>query len=162
MHSTDPVTRRSSFQSGSPAIRPRYPNIKDLQDQAALLNVNESTSVSLIPPPLKVATGPNTHLQTQLDTLLSTASEAIGQARDLADDDKSDKAYVQYLRASEITINVIPHHPNYKTAITQHPGWYKEFAGLMMVCFNISVLIRMVMCASLQIKDKTDATLGIL
>ncbi|KAJ6095698.1 hypothetical protein N7486_006444 [Penicillium sp. IBT 16267x] len=111
MHSTDPVTRRSSFQSGSPATRPRYPNIKDLQDQAALLNVNESTS---------------------LDTLLSTASEAIAQARHLADDDKSDKAYVQYLRASEITINVIPHHPDYKTAITQRPGWYKEFAGLMM------------------------------
>ncbi|KAJ5650697.1 uncharacterized protein N7484_004420 [Penicillium longicatenatum] len=111
MHSADPVTRRRSFQSGSPATRPRFPNIKDLQDQAALLNVNEDTS---------------------LDTLLSTASEAIRKARDLADDDKSDKAYVQYLRASEITINVIPHHPNYKTAITQRPGWYKEFAALMM------------------------------
>ncbi|KAJ5759247.1 hypothetical protein N7520_006403 [Penicillium odoratum] len=110
MHSTDPVTRLGSFQNGSLATRPRYPNIKDLQDQAALLDVNETTS---------------------LETLLSKASEAIGQARDLADDDKSDKAYVQYLRASEITINVIPHHPNYKT-ISERPEWYKEFAGLMM------------------------------
>lgn len=49
------------------------------------------------------------------------------------DDNESDQAYVQYLRASEITVNTIPHHPEYRTTITQRPGWYKDFAGLMMV-----------------------------
>ncbi|KAJ5093446.1 hypothetical protein N7456_009307 [Penicillium angulare] len=111
MHSTSEGTRLGSHQNGNTPPQPRYPNIKDLQDQAALLNVNENTS---------------------LDILLRTASDAIGYAKTLANEERSDEAYVQYLRASEITINVIPHHPDYRTTITQRPGWYKEFAGLMM------------------------------
>lgn len=46
-------------------------------------------------------------------------------------DDYPDKAYIQYLRASEITINLIPHHPAYRTTAVQRPDWYKEFADLM-------------------------------
>jgi ubiquitin carboxyl-terminal hydrolase 8 len=61
---------------------------------------------------------------------LPTAADAIEKARSLADDDYNDKAYVQYLRASEITINLIPHHPDYRTA-SQRPDWYKEFADLL-------------------------------
>lgn len=48
MHSNGQVSRPSSHQSGmSPLSRPRFPNIKDLQDQAALLNVNDNTPVSI-------------------------------------------------------------------------------------------------------------------
>ncbi|KAE8354693.1 ubiquitin C-terminal hydrolase [Aspergillus coremiiformis] len=90
---------------------PRFPNIKDLQDQAAALDVNENSSLSV---------------------LLSRAQDAIQQARNFADDDQPDKAYVQYLRASEITINIIPHHPDYRTTASQRMGWYKQFADLMM------------------------------
>lgn len=61
---------------------------------------------------------------------MPTAADAIEKARSLADDDYNDKAYVQYLRASEITINLIPHHPDYRTA-SQRPDWYKEFADLL-------------------------------
>jgi ubiquitin carboxyl-terminal hydrolase 8 len=61
---------------------------------------------------------------------LRTASEAIERAKDL-DEREPDRAYIQYLRASEITINIIPHHWQYKTTITERPGWYKEFADLM-------------------------------
>ncbi|KAG2417585.1 hypothetical protein HFD88_008804 [Aspergillus terreus] len=105
-----------SYQNSSRASpigsrRPRFPNIKDLQDQAAALDVSETSS---------------------LDELLGKAREAIGKARDYADNDEPDKAYVQYLRASEITINVIPHHPDYRTTVTQRPSWYKQFADLMM------------------------------
>ncbi|KAJ5959647.1 uncharacterized protein N7479_006797 [Penicillium vulpinum] len=92
-----------------PPRRPRFPNIKDLQDQAAALDVNDTTP---------------------LDILLPTAADAIERARNLADDNYNDKAYVQYLRASEITINIIPHHPDYRTA-SQRPNWYKEFADLV-------------------------------
>lgn len=46
-------------------------------------------------------------------------------------EDYPDKAYIQYLRASEITINIIPHHPDYRTTSTQHPEWYKRFTDLM-------------------------------
>ncbi|KAF5863737.1 ubiquitin-specific protease doa4 [Aspergillus alliaceus] len=90
---------------------PQFPNIKDLQDQAAALDINETSSLNI---------------------LLSRAQDAIEQARNFADNDQPDKAYVQYLRASEITINIIPHHPEYRTTASQRSGWYKQFADLMM------------------------------
>ncbi|KAJ5105421.1 hypothetical protein NUU61_002768 [Penicillium alfredii] len=112
MKSNGPGSSPDSFPNGTPTLsrRARFPNIKDLQDQAAGLNVNDTTSPSV---------------------LLKTAAEAIEQAKYLVDG-QPDKAYVQYLRASEITVNTIPHHPEYRTTITQRPGWYKEFADLMM------------------------------
>ncbi|KAJ5991280.1 hypothetical protein N7522_011487 [Penicillium canescens] len=110
MHSTQ-VSRPDYPNGTSIPHRSRFPNIKDLQDQAASLNVNDSTP---------------------LNQLLRTASEAIEQAITLVEDNYPDKAYIQYLRASEITINIIPHHPDYRTTVNQRPGWYKEFADLMM------------------------------
>ena len=74
----------------------------------------------------------------QLTILLSTAGEAIKRAGDYADMEQLDKAYVQYLKASEITINTIPHHAGYRDAINHRPGWYKQFADLLMVCFPFS------------------------
>lgn len=113
MNSSGQVNRPDAYPKGTspliPPRRPRFPNIKDLQDQAAALNVNDTTPLSI---------------------LLPTAADAIEKARNLADDDFNDKAYVQYLRASEITINLIPHHPDYRTA-SQRPDWYKEFADLV-------------------------------
>lgn len=78
--------------------------------------------------------------------LLKTAGEAIKQAIDFADTDQLDKAYVEYLRASEITINTIPHHADYRDTVNQRPAWYKEFADLMMVrrafiCFLYLLLL---------------------
>ncbi|PYH91942.1 ubiquitin C-terminal hydrolase [Aspergillus ellipticus CBS 707.79] len=89
----------------------RFPNIKDLQDEAAALDLSEDSSLSI---------------------LLERGQVAIDQARALADSDELDSAYVQYLRASEITINIIPHHPDYRVTANQRPGWYKRFADLMM------------------------------
>ncbi|KAJ6135186.1 hypothetical protein N7512_000346 [Penicillium capsulatum] len=110
MHSNG-ITRPASYQNGTrPPPHPRFPNIKDLQDQAALLNVNDATPI---------------------DVLLTTATQAVEKAKDLSDEDISDQAYVHYLRASEITINIIPNHPAYST-ISQHPAWHREFASLMM------------------------------
>ncbi|CAG8877671.1 unnamed protein product [Penicillium nalgiovense] len=113
VNSSGKVNRPDSYPKAKtpliPPRRPRFPNIKDLQDQAAALNVNDTTPLNI---------------------LLPTAADAIEKARSLADDDYNDKAYVQYLRASEITINLIPHHPDYRTA-SQRPDWYKEFADLL-------------------------------
>lgn len=69
----------------------------------------------------------------QIDVLVRTAAAALEQAKILTDSDDSDKAYVHYLRASEITINLIPHHPEYRAIQTRSPELYKEFAALMMV-----------------------------
>ncbi|KAJ5899576.1 hypothetical protein N7495_004320 [Penicillium taxi] len=113
MHSHGQATRPISYHSGTSSVpRPRFPNIKDLQDQAALLSTSENLSI---------------------DVLMRIAYEAIQQAKRLADDEESDRAYVEYLRASEITINLIPHHPDYRTITTQRPGFYNEFATLMRV-----------------------------
>ncbi|KAL3460459.1 hypothetical protein BJX64DRAFT_263141 [Aspergillus heterothallicus] len=90
---------------------PRFPNIKDLQDEAAALNVNENTP---------------------LPDLLNTAHDAITKFRGFAENNQLDKAYVQYVRASEITINLIPNHRDYRTAASQFPGWHKQFQDLMM------------------------------
>jgi hypothetical protein len=46
LHSKGQVTGLDSYQNGNGITRPIFPNIKDLQDQAALLNVNETTPVS--------------------------------------------------------------------------------------------------------------------
>lgn len=70
--------------------------------------------------------------QVQLTDLLTTAQDAITKFKVFADSDQIDKAYVQYVRASEITINLIPQHPQYRTATSQIPGWHRHFSDLMM------------------------------
>ena len=73
----------------------------------------------------------------QLSALLRTARGAIERARDFADADQPDKAYVEYLRAFEVTVNTIPHHADYSVMAKRWPGLYKEFADLMMVCIAL-------------------------
>ncbi|KAJ5129686.1 uncharacterized protein N7515_005725 [Penicillium bovifimosum] len=112
MHASGQIREPDSYTKGhspTPPRRPRFPNIKDLQDQAAALNVNETTP---------------------LPDLLATAADAIEKAKKLLNDNYTDKAYVQYLRASEITVNLIPHHSDYRN-ISQHSERYKEFADLL-------------------------------
>lgn len=72
----------------------------------------------------------------QITVLLHKAQEAIEQSIDFADKDQPDRAYVRYLRASEITVNLIPKHREYKDAVNERPGWHKEFADLMMVSWT--------------------------
>lgn len=69
----------------------------------------------------------------QLNDLLKRAREAVQRFRALLDKDQLDAAYVEYLRASEITVNIIPRHPDYRLAINQRPGWYDQFSDLMLV-----------------------------
>ncbi|KAI2794415.1 hypothetical protein POX_a01014 [Penicillium oxalicum] len=112
MQTISPSMRPATGGSGTrPTLQPRFPNIKDLQDQVALLNVNEHTSI---------------------ETLLETAAGAFQRAKTLADGVDIDKAYVQYLWASEIIINLVPHHPDYHMIQTRTPELYKQFAALMM------------------------------
>ncbi|KAF7719848.1 Ubiquitin carboxyl-terminal hydrolase [Penicillium ucsense] len=112
VHTTSPSIRPDSGGGGTrPVPPPRFPNIKDLQDQAALLNVSEHSSI---------------------EDLLGVAAAAFQQSRVLADGVDIDRAYIQYLRASEITINLIPQHPGYPTIQARTPELYKQFAALMM------------------------------
>lgn len=74
--------------------------------------------------------GPTAYECTQLDDLLRSASQALEHSKVYLDNDMSGKAYVQYLRASEITVNSIPHHADYETYANQS-AWYNEFKMLM-------------------------------
>ncbi|KAJ6160902.1 hypothetical protein N7470_004298 [Penicillium chermesinum] len=130
MESTSAAFALSSLQNGSFPQRPRYPHIKDLQDQATLLSVQNSASVSRYNHPWGTCGRAYTKQNAQLDELLRTASDALEQSKLLVDSDMSDKAYVQYLCASEITVNTIPHHPDYETYANQ-PVWYNDFKMLM-------------------------------
>jgi ubiquitin carboxyl-terminal hydrolase 8 len=51
----------------------------------------------------------------------------------MIDQDQGGMAYVQYLRASEITVNTIPRHVDYRVAASQHTDWYEQFSELMLV-----------------------------
>ncbi|BAE57476.1 unnamed protein product [Aspergillus oryzae RIB40] len=136
-HPGGQISRPDSLSSSNHATpagyqSPRFSNIKDLQDEAAALDVNEDSSVCYptqdsVKHPGKIANS------LQLNLLLNRAQDAIENARRFADNDQPDKAYVQYLRASEITINIIPHHPDYRTTASQRSDWYKQFANLMML-----------------------------
>ncbi|GMG32181.1 unnamed protein product [Aspergillus oryzae] len=146
-HPGGQISRPDSLSSSNHATpagyqSPRFSNIKDLQDEAAALDVNEDSSVCYptqdsVKHPGKIANS------LQLNLLLNRAQDAIENARRFADNDQPDKAYVQYLRASEITINIIPHHPDYRTTASQRSDWYKQFADLMMVWIPV-VFIQLV------------------
>lgn len=55
------------------------------------------------------------------------------QCKTLIDQEQLGMAYVQYLRASEITVNIIPRHSDYRSTVHQRPGWYDQFSDLMLV-----------------------------
>lgn len=116
-----PASARSSWanssQHGSPiSYRPRdgrrpLPYIKDLQDQAARLEVDERSPINL---------------------LLSTAAESIQKCQTLVDEDQVGLAYVHFLRASEIVVNIIPRHADYRMLPSHHPNLYAQFSNLML------------------------------
>uniref|UniRef100_A0A093VTB7 Ubiquitin carboxyl-terminal hydrolase 5 n=1 Tax=Talaromyces marneffei PM1 TaxID=1077442 RepID=A0A093VTB7_TALMA len=91
--------------------RSPLPYIKDLQDQAAHLEVDETSPISL---------------------LLTTAAASVQQSQILLDGNQVGQAYVHYLRASEIVVNLIPRHGDYRTLHSQHPNLYVQFQKLML------------------------------
>ncbi|QKX58728.1 uncharacterized protein TRUGW13939_05855 [Talaromyces rugulosus] len=102
------------YGTASPASgdrRARYPYIKDLQDQAARLEVDERSPIN---------------------HLLATASEALQKCQSFVNQGDLGTAYVQYLRASEIIVNTIPRHVDYRLLPVHHPEWYHQFSNLMM------------------------------
>lgn len=70
---------------------------------------------------------------TKIYLLIDRAREAISKCKVLIEQGHPDLAYVQYLRASEVTINIIPRHREFKMAATQRPAWYDQFTDLMLV-----------------------------
>ncbi|KAK2817670.1 hypothetical protein FQN49_007977, partial [Arthroderma sp. PD_2] len=82
------------------AGKPPYPSMKELQNMAACLNLGDDPS---------------------LNELLHISEDAITKAKTLAQRGKYDSALVNYLRASDITVNMIPRHPDFTYMKQNHP-----------------------------------------
>ncbi|KAM5430191.1 ubiquitin-specific protease doa4 [Microsporum canis] len=94
------------------AGRPPYPSMKELQNMAACLNLGDDPS---------------------LNELLHISEDAISKAKNFAQRGKYDSALVNYLRASDITVNMIPRHPDFTYMKQNHPRWADQFSRLMML-----------------------------
>ncbi|EZF33817.1 hypothetical protein H109_03816 [Trichophyton interdigitale MR816] len=94
------------------AGRAPYPSMKELQNMAACLNLGEDPS---------------------LNELLHISEDAISKSKTLAQRGKYDSALVYYLRASDITVNMIPRHSDFTYMKQNHPRWADQFARLMML-----------------------------
>lgn len=64
---------------------------------------------------------------------------SVQQCQILHDGDQVGQAYVQYLRASEIVVNLVPRHADYRTLHSQHPNLYAQFQKLMLVSYYILI-----------------------
>ncbi|KMU74252.1 ubiquitin carboxyl-terminal hydrolase 4 [Coccidioides immitis RMSCC 3703] len=89
----------------------QYLDMKSLQDMAASLNLNGDVP---------------------LNELVRISEDAIQKSKILAQQGQLDLALVQYLRASDVVINVIPNHPDFSYMNRHHPRWAGQFSGLMM------------------------------
>ncbi|EER23795.1 Ubiquitin carboxyl-terminal hydrolase family protein [Coccidioides posadasii C735 delta SOWgp] len=96
---------------GPDATHRQYLDMKSLQDMAASLNLNGDVP---------------------LNELVRISEDAIQKSKILAQQGQLDLALVQYLRASDVVINVIPNHPDFNYMNRHHPRWAGQFSGLMM------------------------------
>lgn len=62
-------------------------------------------------------------LAMQLQRLLESAQDALQQCTLMIDRNQLDMAYVYYLRACEITVNIIPRHPDHRSSHNQPARW---------------------------------------
>ncbi|KAL8719388.1 MAG: hypothetical protein Q9225_003593 [Loekoesia sp. 1 TL-2023] len=93
-----------------PDLQPRFPHIKDLQAKANL--------------------GHGFNPLTPIRTLLEQAQQSASQANASISFSKPDRAYVEYLRSSNILLEIIPHHKDYPTLSTDREGWRTTYRHL--------------------------------
>ncbi|OJD19555.1 hypothetical protein AJ78_00527 [Emergomyces pasteurianus Ep9510] len=90
--------------------RPWHHTSDGLEDMAASMNVEEGTS---------------------LNELLRTSEDSIHGSKISLAKGQLEPAFNSYLRASEITVNAIPNHPDYDYMRRHHPGWNDRFVKLI-------------------------------
>ncbi|KAF3492320.1 ubiquitin carboxyl-terminal hydrolase 2 [Arthroderma uncinatum] len=106
----EPPWRNGDGAHNPGAGKPPYPSMKELQNMAACLNLGEDPS---------------------LNELLHISEDAINKAKTLAQRGKYDSALVNYLRASDITVNMIPRHADFTYMKQNHPRWADQFSRLI-------------------------------
>ncbi|KAK2744275.1 ubiquitin-specific protease doa4 [Myotisia sp. PD_48] len=104
--------RHGGGGGGDGPARGPYPSMKELQNMAACLDLGEDVS---------------------LNELLRIAEDSIEKSKGFAQQKIYDAALVNYLKASDITVNTIPRHPDYSYMKQHHPRWADQFTRLMTV-----------------------------
>ncbi|KAL8648552.1 MAG: hypothetical protein Q9210_004919 [Variospora velana] len=113
------VSRRSPPEqtnaNGSVAShpKPRFAHIKDLQARA------------------DPGQGLNPH--TPIRTLLEQAQQSASQANASISFGKPDRAYIEYLRSSNILLEIIPRHKDYPMLKSDREGWRMTYTSLCKV-----------------------------
>jgi hypothetical protein len=110
--------------------------MKELKEMAVAMNrseTEENASVCIpgLLPPAVDGSFTNYGVGQQLNQLLRIADESIQKTKALSSRGQLDLALVQYLRASEITVNSIPQHPDFSYMKRHHPKWADQFASLI-------------------------------
>ncbi|KAI4287226.1 MAG: hypothetical protein L6R35_003518, partial [Caloplaca aegaea] len=90
--------------------KPRFPHIKDLQARA------------------DPGQGLNPH--TPIRTLLEQAQQSASQANASISFGKPDRAYIEYLRSSNILLEIIPRHKDYPMLKSDREGWRMTYTSL--------------------------------
>ncbi|KLJ06686.1 ubiquitin thiolesterase [Blastomyces silverae] len=104
--------RKTGASSSSVPQRHSNPTAEGLEDMAASMNTDPGPS---------------------LNELLRTSEDSIQSSKISLASGQLDVAFNNYLRASEITVNAIPNHPDYDYMRRQHPGWNDRFIKLLAV-----------------------------
>ncbi|KAL8909490.1 MAG: hypothetical protein Q9207_000170 [Kuettlingeria erythrocarpa] len=90
--------------------QPRFPHIKDLQ--------------------AKADPGQAFNPYTPIRTLLEQAQQSASQANASVSFGRPDRAYVEYLRSSNILLEIIPRHKDFPTLSSDREGWRTTYRSL--------------------------------
>ncbi|KAL9014408.1 MAG: hypothetical protein Q9173_000956 [Seirophora scorigena] len=96
--------------SDTSSPQPRFPHIKDLQARA-----DPGQALSLYTP---------------IRTLLEQAQQSANQANASISFGKPGRAYIEYLRSSNILLEIIPRHKDYPMLKSDREGWRMTYTSL--------------------------------
>ncbi|KAG9818669.1 cysteine proteinase, partial [Aureobasidium melanogenum] len=105
-------TNNMAIPDSTPAATPNrpYPHIEDLKDKAKISSVDKNQS---------------------LNHLLAEATTAVKQAESLVEYRRPDLAYVEYLRAFEIAVAIIPQHEQYPILSSRRGSQFNQHQSIL-------------------------------
>lgn len=127
----------------APVSQPRFPHIKDLQAKANPgQGYNPYTPVSTFATVLLSCAHNTDVLFLQIRTLLEQAQQSASQANASISFGKLDRAYVEYLRSSNILLEIIPRHKDFPSLSSDREGWRTTYRSLCKVGDTCSIDLR--------------------
>ncbi|KAG9622696.1 cysteine proteinase, partial [Aureobasidium melanogenum] len=107
---TSPTNMAIPDSTSAAAPNRPYPHIEDLKEKAKISSVDKNQS---------------------LNHLLAEASTAVKQAESLVEYRRPDLAYVEYLRAFEIAVAIIPQHEQYPILSSRRGSQFNQHQSIL-------------------------------